>query len=127
MGRADGKIIKPPGWKPPNVEGELERQFSVGAWPRPSAGTPAEAVLEFTAESGKPTPEKPEVMTLEEVRFISKMILDEMLELWATLYHADESKSALIDMIEAAESLAKETFPETEQGKILQVAAQADA
>merc|ERR1719191_2023005 len=25
---ADGKIIKPPGWKPPNVEAELARQFA---------------------------------------------------------------------------------------------------
>merc|ERR1719277_2161620 len=90
---ADGKVIKPPGWKPPNVEGEVARQFAEGAWPNPAHGTPAEAVREFTFESGKPTPDKPEVMTKGEVRFISKMILDEMLELWATLKTAQESKA----------------------------------
>merc|ERR1712039_257030 len=33
----DGKVIKPLGWKPPNVEGELLRQFTEGSWS--SAGT----------------------------------------------------------------------------------------
>merc|ERR1712137_1346834 len=37
---ADGKVIKPPGWKPPNVEGELLRQFTEGSWS--SAGTSPE-------------------------------------------------------------------------------------
>ena len=30
--RADGKIIKPKGWVPPNVEQEMMRQRDVGAW-----------------------------------------------------------------------------------------------
>ena len=30
--RADGKIIKPPGWKAPDVEGEMARQFKEGSW-----------------------------------------------------------------------------------------------
>merc|ERR1711904_190637 len=29
---ADGKVIKPPGWKPPDVEGELARQVTEGSW-----------------------------------------------------------------------------------------------
>merc|ERR1719421_1378628 len=41
--RADGKIIKPPGWQPPNVEGEVARQHAEGSWPSPQTGTPAEA------------------------------------------------------------------------------------
>lgn len=32
MKRADGKIIKPPGWTPPNVTGEMERQAAQGSW-----------------------------------------------------------------------------------------------
>merc|ERR1719463_307558 len=99
---ADGKVIKPPGWKPPNVEGEVARQFAEGAWPSLPHGTPAEAVREFTFESGKPTPDKPEVMTEGEVQFISKMILDESLELWATLKGSDESKAALIELLNKA-------------------------
>jgi predicted HAD superfamily Cof-like phosphohydrolase len=30
---SDGKIIKPEGWKPPDVEAELVRQRDDGAWP----------------------------------------------------------------------------------------------
>merc|ERR1719191_434721 len=115
--RADGKIIKPPGWQPPDVEGEIVRQCSaVGAWPSQPQGTPAEAVREFTSETGKPTPEKPEVMSEDEVHFISKMILDEVLELWATLKTAEEAKA-----------LPKEEYSADEEGRIKQVAAQADA
>jgi hypothetical protein len=125
--RADGKVIKPPGWKPPDVEGELDRQFAESAWPDPPQGTPAEAVREFTFEAGHPTPERPEVMTEGEVRFISKMILDEMLELWATQKESDESKAALVDMVNIAKALPKESYSDDQQGIINQVAAQADA
>jgi len=30
--RADGKIIKPEGWTPPDIEGELARQLTEGSW-----------------------------------------------------------------------------------------------
>ena len=30
--RQDGKIIKPKGWQPPNVEKEIQRQMQEGAW-----------------------------------------------------------------------------------------------
>lgn len=30
--RADGKIIKPKGWHPPDVDGEIGRQMNKGAW-----------------------------------------------------------------------------------------------
>jgi hypothetical protein len=30
--RADGKIIKPEGWKPPNVEAEIARQLKEGSF-----------------------------------------------------------------------------------------------
>merc|ERR1712039_603494 len=36
----DGKVIKPPGWKPPNVEGELARQVLFGAWGAEDVSTP---------------------------------------------------------------------------------------
>ena len=39
--RADGKIIKPPGWQAPDVEGEMGRQFREGSW---SQGASAAAV-----------------------------------------------------------------------------------
>merc|ERR1719473_997632 len=89
--------------------------------------SPAEAVREFTFESGKPTPETPEVMSEDEVHFISKMILDEVLELWATLKTAEEAKAALNGILEKAEALQKEEYSADEEGQIKQVAAQADA
>merc|ERR1719506_3173295 len=66
-------------------------------------------------------------MTLEEVEFISKMILDEMLELWATLKTSEESKAALTALVTKAAALKKEEYSDDQQGKINQVAAQADA
>merc|ERR1712139_504204 len=38
--RADGKVIKPAGWKPPDVEGELGRQFAEGSWCSKEPRTP---------------------------------------------------------------------------------------
>jgi predicted HAD superfamily Cof-like phosphohydrolase len=128
--RADGKIIKPPGWKAPDVEGEMGRQFKEGSWSQSGsvgAVTPSEHVREFTAGAGQPTPDTPELMTAEEVHFITKMIIDETLELWATLFTSDEAVAALVDIIETAKKLPKEGFSDDEQGHIDQVAAQADA
>merc|ERR1711879_290926 len=81
----------------------------------------------FTFESGKPTPGKPQVMTEVDVQFISKMILDEMLELLATLKTSQESKAALIDLVTKAEELKKEEYSDNHEGMVQQVAAQADA
>jgi len=128
--RADGKIIKPPGWKAPDVEGEMARQFKEGSWSQSgSAGavTPSEHVREFTAGAGQPTPDTPELMTAEEVHFITKMIIDETLELWATLFTSDEAVAALVEIVKTAKKLPKEVFSNDEQGHIDQVAAQADA
>ena len=30
--REDGKIEKPPGWTPPNISGEINRQYREGSW-----------------------------------------------------------------------------------------------
>lgn len=48
--REDGKIIKPMGWVPPNVEGEIERQVKVGAW-TPAPATSGEG--EVASENGQ--------------------------------------------------------------------------
>ena len=39
----------------------------------------AEKVREFTFEAGQPTPDKPQLMNVDEVNFIAKMILDEVI------------------------------------------------
>lgn len=47
--------------------------------------TDSEAVREFTGGAGQPIPNAPSVMKPEEVDFIGKMILDEVMELFATV------------------------------------------
>ncbi len=51
----------------------------------------AEHVREFTAGAGQPTPDMPELMSHEEVHFITKMIIDETLELWARRFRCMRS------------------------------------
>eukprot|EP01048_Picozoa_sp_COSAG05_P036044 COSAG05_NODE_16008_length_355_cov_22.023438_1_plen_48_part_01 len=46
-----------------------------------TAVTPSEAVREFTAGTGARAPDTPELMTADEMHFITKMIIDETLEL----------------------------------------------
>jgi predicted HAD superfamily Cof-like phosphohydrolase len=29
---SDGKIVKPEGWRPPDIEGEIKRQMKNGSW-----------------------------------------------------------------------------------------------
>ena len=41
----------------------------------------ADKVREFTFEAGQPVPDKPQVMAVDEVNFITKMILDEVYSL----------------------------------------------
>eukprot|EP01046_Picozoa_sp_COSAG06_P110769 COSAG06_NODE_57315_length_280_cov_5.243094_1_plen_93_part_11 len=55
------------------------------------------------------------------------MIIDETLELWATLYTSEESVPAMVEIVKSAKKLPKEVFKDGEQGLIDQVAAQADA
>ena len=89
--------------------------------------SPAEAVREFTIGAGQPAPDAPQLMNADEVHFISKMIVDETLELWATMFTAAEAKAAMTKIVADAEDLEKEMFSDDEQGYMNQVAAQADA
>ena len=119
----------------------MGRQFREGSWSQGASAaavssicsvsmtqqSQAEHVREFTAGAGQPTPDRPELMTAEEVHFITKMIIDETLELWATLFTSDEAVAAMVDIVKTAKKLPKEVFSDDEQGHIDQVAAQADA
>merc|ERR1719356_121620 len=67
----------------------------------------AEKVREFTYEAGQPCPEKPELMNVEEVHFITKMVLDELLELYATVLGPRQAKAAMVEMIKKAKSCEK--------------------
>lgn len=65
----------------------------------------AEKVKQFTEESGTPIPDKPVVMTKEEVFFLIKMMLDEIMELGATVAGPEEVKSNMIKMITESKDL----------------------
>jgi len=84
-------------------------------------------VREFTVGAGQTCPDRPEVMDKKEVDFISKMILDEVMELLATVYTPEEAKATLKSMIDTSKDIPKTNYPETEAGRIQQIADQADA
>ena len=59
----------------------------------------AELVKQFTEESGSIIPHEPQLMTKDEVSFIIKMMLDEIMELYATVADSKEAKMNMIKMI----------------------------
>lgn len=61
--------------------------------------TDAELVREFTKESGSDVPNKPELMNKDEVFFLIKMMLDEIMELAATVADPQFTKFNMIKMI----------------------------
>lgn len=89
----------------------------------------AEHVREFTAGAGQPTPNQPIPMNETEVDFISKMILDEVMELLATVYEPAVAKEKLKKFIDDSKDLPKEDFSKLspELQPIHMAAAQTDA
>lgn len=81
-----------------------------------------ELVREFTEKTGNVIPDKPQLMSREETFFLIKMMLDEIMELAATVEEASVSKKIMIDMINNSKDIPKEKGTETEL-----IAAQADA
>ncbi len=59
----------------------------------------AERVREFTKESGRDVPDTPQLMNKTEVLFLIKMMLDEIMELGATVSQSSELKLEMIKMI----------------------------
>ncbi|GMI02409.1 hypothetical protein TrVE_jg2881 [Triparma verrucosa] len=95
-----------------------------------AAKSDAEHVREFTAGAGQPTPNKPVPMDETEVDFITKMVLDEVMELLATVYTPEVAKKKMCDMIGASKDIAKENYDHLETPRLQslhQAAAQADA
>jgi predicted HAD superfamily Cof-like phosphohydrolase len=89
----------------------------------------SQLVRDFTFESGTPIPSVPEPMNDQEVFFLIKMMLDELMELGATVAGPEIVKSEMCKMINESKDIAaitnKETGKETEQSEI--IAEQADA
>ncbi len=82
----------------------------------------ADHVREFT-EASCACPDRPEPMSKTEVEFIAKMILDEVMELMATVHEPDESKTILKRFVDDSKDLACTKYESTTQ----QIADQADA
>lgn len=82
----------------------------------------ADMVREFTCAAGNSVPRLPRAMTTTEVDFLSKMILDEVMELMATVHSAEESKALLRGMIDGARDL-----PKSQGSGVALIAEQADA
>ena len=67
-----------------------------------------ELVKEFTKGTGHECPDKPEIMSKEQVMFLSKMILDEVMEFTATVAGPEESKSLLKGFIDDSKDIQQE-------------------
>ena len=80
--------------------------------------TNSEAVREFTAGAGQPTPSFPSSMTDDEVLFLTKMILDETMELMATILPPKEAKEKMKNMIDASKDLPQEIYAKDGLGRV---------
>ena len=94
------------------------------------AKSDSEHVREFTGGAGQPIPNKPCPMTETEVDFITKMVLDEVMELLATVYDPSVAKEKMCKMIADSKDIPKEDYSQLETPRLQslhQAAAQADA
>jgi predicted HAD superfamily Cof-like phosphohydrolase len=82
-------------------------------------------VREFTSGAGQPTPDYPCVMENADVIFLTKMILDETMELMATILPPKESKNIMKKLIDESKDIPQEKYEEGEEYK--KIADQADA
>jgi len=64
----------------------------------------ATAVRNFTMACGQSTPKTPQLMNRAEVQFITKMVLDELLELNATVMNPQEAKNSIVNMLHVAKN-----------------------
>lgn len=88
-----------------------------------------ERVREFTAGAGQPTPSHPVPMSKEQVFFLAKMMLDEIMEFTATVAGPEESKKALSGFIADSKDIPQEKYEHlsAEEAHVQQVADQSDA
>jgi predicted HAD superfamily Cof-like phosphohydrolase len=76
---------------------------------KPETMSDAENVRQFTKESGTEVPNKPQLMTKNEVFFLIKMMLDEIMELGATVAESQEVKFNMIKMITDSKDISRST------------------
>jgi len=76
-----------------------------GAQPQPpKTQCHAAAVREFTRACGQPVPKTPQLMNRKEVEFITRMVLDELLELNSTVMSPQEAKQSIVNMLKVAKN-----------------------
>lgn len=73
-----------------------------------------EKVQEFNKGTGQECPEGPSSMNKDEVLFLSKMMLDEIMEFMVTVIPSNEYKSAINKMVSEAEPLEFKELSEDE-------------
>lgn len=84
----------------PDVKAEIERQLCEGAWKSGSKTSDSHLVREFTAGAGQAVPDRPCVMSVEEVKFLGEMMLDEIMEMFATVLSPSDAKETLKGFID---------------------------
>src|SRR5271170_2315994 len=84
-------------------------------------------VREFTQGAGQECPDHPCAMTLEEVNFISKMVLDELMELYATVSSSEQAESLVKEMIDTGKKHTQTVYSSDEVGHVSKIADQVDA
>jgi len=87
----------------------------------------SELVREFTVESGSQCSDTPLPMSKNEVFFITKMILDEVMELMATVYEPLDAKNELHAIIESSKNIPMSKYSEDSNGVVAKISEQADA
>ena len=90
-----------------------------------AAGRDAVAVREFTTASGTPCADAPEAMTAGEVEFVAKMMLDEIMELMATVHTPAAAKAMLKRFVDESADIEKIHYDD--DGGVAMIADQADA
>jgi len=96
---------------------------AIAQFPPQKINCHATAVRDFTRACGQHTPNTPQLMNRLEVEFITKMVLDELLELNATVMAPFEAKTSVMNMLK----VAKDVPMMTTANKAEIVAEQADA
>jgi predicted HAD superfamily Cof-like phosphohydrolase len=87
----------------------------------------AELVREFTREAGQRVPNVPEPMQRRAVKFLVEMVLDELMELMATVMEPKEAKEVLRDYGEKGRYIFKREYAEEDEEELEKIADQADA
>eukprot|EP00483_Globobulimina_turgida_P002803 UN02808 len=111
--------------KPTEISANNESKINEESCSSSAHKSDAEKVREFTYEAGQPVPDKPVLMGVDEVNFITKMILDELLELYSTVLPPQAAKHTMKRMLEDAKCVPKMNVAPTQTHKL--IAEQGDA